>query len=395
MTRRQWLVRSTAAAGLWALADWRNLLHAAEEPPPAHLPNLSQSAPSLPVSIQRCESYEPALVRQRLDAALDEIGGLGRLVHGKTVTMKINMTGAAREVGGFPASRTYHVHPNVVAAACAALDKAGARRIAIVEAWYSNEPVETLLAKAGWDLREIQSAGGHKGVFENTRNRGHWDGYSRVNVPWGGYLFPGFELNRWYDKTDVFVSLGKMKEHAVAGVTMSVKNLFGITPTALYGDDAPNEHTGEARVAPLHMNQRPLPAGVPAQLGERPPSDAGSRVPRIVADLVGARPVDLAIVDGINTQKGGEGFWNDGIRPVQPKLLFVGRNPVCTDAVGTAVMGYDPTAEHHHIPFPGENHLRWAAEAGIGTNDPARIEIAGVSLKDALFPFRAVPAKRS
>src|SRR5487761_2684117 len=77
MTRRQWLVRSTAAAGLWALADWRNLLHAAEDPPPAHLPNLSQSAPSLPVSIQRCESYEPALVRQRLDAALDEIGGLG------------------------------------------------------------------------------------------------------------------------------------------------------------------------------------------------------------------------------------------------------------------------------------------------------------------------------
>ncbi len=391
MTRRQMLARGAGLAGLLALGDWRSLLRAEEAPP--HLPNRLDRAPSLPVAIQRCESYEPALVRERLDAALDGIGSLGGLVRGKTVTVKINMTGPARDVAGLPASRTYHVHPHVVAALCAALDRAGARRIAIVEAWYHREPVETVLANAGWDLEVIRSASGHKIVFENTKNRGHWDGYSQLKVPWGGYLFPAFLMNRWYEQTDVFVSLGKMKDHAVAGVTMSVKNLFGITPTALYGDDAPNEDSVEARGAPLHMNQRPLPAGVPAQLGPNPPATPGARVPRIVADLLGARPVDLAIIDGVESQKGGEGFWNEDIHPVQPKLLFAGRNAVCTDAVCAAAMGYDPMAGHGRFPFPGENHLKWAAEAGLGTHDPARIELVGLKLKEARYPFRTPPTK--
>jgi uncharacterized protein (DUF362 family) len=395
MSRRQMLVRTAGVAGLWALGDWSTLLRAEDVPPPAHRLNRAEKAPSKPVSIQRCQSYEPALVQERLNAALDGIGGLGNLVRGKTVTMKINMTGPAQDVEGLPASRTYHVHPNVVAAACAALDRAGAKRIAIVEAWYVHEPVETVLAKAGWDLNAVRSAGGQKVVFENTKNRGHWDDYSQVKVPWGGYLFPAFELNQWYDHTDVFVSLAKMKDHAVAGVTMSVKNIFGITPTALYGDDAPNEDSVSARVAPLHNNQRPLPAGVPAQLGQTPPHTPGTRVPRIVADLLGARPIDLAIIDGVDTQKGGEGYWNEGIHPLQPKLLFAGRNAVCTDAVCAAAMGYDPTVGHFQFPFPEENHLKWAAEAGLGTNDPKRIEVAGLSLKEARFPFRTPPKSTS
>jgi len=190
----------------------------------------------------------------------------------------------------------------------------------------------------------------------------------------------------------VFVSLGKMKNHAIAGVTMTVKNLFGITPTALYGDDAPNEDSVQARGAPLHVNQRPLPAGVPAQLGAKPPNDAGVRVPRIVADLLGTRPVDLALIDGVETIKGGEGFWNDGVEPLQPKLLFAGRNAVCTDAVCAAAMGYDPMAPHGQFPFPGENHLQWAADAGIGTHDPARIEVVGLKLNEARCRFRTPPA---
>ena len=112
------------------------------------------------------------------------------------------------------------------------------------------EPVATVLKNAGWDLAAIQSAGGQRVVFENTRNRGSWGQYRQRKVPWGGFLFPAFELNGWYDQTNVFVSLGKMKNHAVAGVTMTVKNLFGITPTALYGDDAPNEDSVESRAAP-------------------------------------------------------------------------------------------------------------------------------------------------
>ena len=392
LSRRAWLAGSAGALGYWALGGWSQGHAAGEPPPPANQPRRAANAPTQPVGIQRCESYEPRLVRARLDAALDGIGGIGALVAGKTVTVKVNMTGPAQELCGLPAARTYHVHSHVVAALCAALDRAGARRIAIVEAWYHREPVEEILSKAGWDLAGIRSAGGQKVVFENTRNRGSWGQYTRLKVPWGGYLFPAFELNGWYDKTDVFVSVGKMKNHAVAGVTLTAKNVFGITPTALYGDDAPNEDSVEARVGPLHENRRPLPAGVPAQLGERPPDNAASRVPRIVADLLGARPVDLAVIDGVESIRNGEGFWNDHVEAVQPRLLFAGRNPICTDAVATAAMGYDPAAGHGRFPFPGENHLLWAAEAGVGTVDLKRIEVAGLPIKDALSRFKQPPA---
>jgi uncharacterized protein (DUF362 family) len=391
LNRREFLARSAGVLGLCATANWPSLLRAGEIPAPANQPHRAAKAPSLPVAIQRCPSYEPAVVKQHLDAALDAIGGIGQWVRDKTVTVKINMTGPADPVLGRPASRAHHVHPNVVAALCAALDRAGARRIAIVEAWYDHRPARTVLSGAGWDLSAIEAAGGHKVVIENTRNRGSWSSYSRLKVPWGGYLFPAFEVNGWYDHTDVFVSLGKMKDHAVAGVTMSVKNLFGITPTALYGDDAPNEDTVQARVGPLHMNNRALPAGVPAQLGANPPNTAESRVPRIVADLLGARPVDLAIIDGIETISGGEGPWIQGVRALQPKLLFAGRNAVCTDAVCAAAMGYDAKVGSGQFPFPGENHLRWAAEAGLGSNDSSRIEIAGLSLKEARCKFRTQP----
>jgi hypothetical protein len=41
------------------------------------------------------------------------------------------------------------------------------------------------------------------------------------------------------------VSVAKMKQHEECGLTLSIKNLFGITPDSIYGDDAgidePNE----------------------------------------------------------------------------------------------------------------------------------------------------------
>jgi uncharacterized protein (DUF362 family) len=275
---------------------------------------------------------------------------------------------------------------------CAALNDAGAKRIALVEALYYHEPIEQVLTTAGWDLAAIKSAGGNKVIFENTKNRGSWAGYSRLKVPWGGYLFPAFDVNQWYEKTDVFISLSKLKEHAAAGVTMASKNLFGVLPTALYGDDAPNEDSVQARVQQLHNGKRTLSAGVPQEVDRGIPRDSRYRLPRIIADVVCARPVDLAVIDGIDTVRGGEGFWNEGVEPIQPKLLLVGRNAVCTDAVCTTVIGHNPMAAHMQAPFPGENYLQLLAQAGIGTHDIKQIEVRGVSLKEAIHPFTRKPA---
>jgi uncharacterized protein (DUF362 family) len=349
---------------------------------------LADKAPAAPVAIRRCQSYDPQEVYRELSAAIDAVGGLRDLVAGKTVVVKVNMTGPVRDFRGRPASETYHIHPTFVEAFCALADQAGARRIVIVEALYYREPMEVILQQAGWNLQRLQSAGGHKVLWENTKNMGSWKKYSRLTVPWGGYLYPAFDVNQWYEKGDVIVSLAKLKDHGTAGVTMAVKNMFGILPTALYGDDAPNEDSLRARVAILHLAKRKVPDGVPAEVGPEIPTDPLERVPRVTADIYGIRPADLAIVDGVLSIKGGEGFWNQGVDLIEPKLLLVGRNGVCVDAVCTAVMGYDPMAPHGSFPFPGENHLQLAAEAGLGTNDLKRIEVRGLSIQEALCPFR-------
>jgi len=387
ISRRDWLIGSLGAAGL-ATGGLRGEA-SGQETPSATLPDRSTAAPSEPVSIQRCESFEPQELRAKLAAAFDQIGGIVPLVRHKTVTIKINLTGMTWDPAfGLPAYETYQTHPNSLAALCAILSDAGARRIVVVENLYWDQPIEKTLREAGWNLEQIQSAGNHQVTFEDTRNRGAFPGYSRFPVPWGGYVFPAFDMNQRFEKTDVLVSLAKLKQHATAGITGAVKNLFGNTPSSIYGDDGPGEHALKHRAAMFHGGRGKPPAGSPQELAHGLPNRGTVRVPRIAADIFGARPSELNIVDGVRSISGGEGHWNQGIKLVEPKLLIAGRNGVCTDAVCTAVMGFDPRADHGRFPFQGDNHLKLLAEAGVGTNDPQRIDIRGLPLAQAVFPFQ-------
>lgn len=388
ITRRKMLACGLGTAGMLAgsLAAPRGSHGAA--PAPA-IPDRSKDAPTSPVAIQRCDSYEPEMFRKALDKSLDLIGGIKKLVENKTVTIKINLTGMDwKPVFGLPAQETYQTQPTTVAALCAALADAGARHIVVVENLYWEKPFEQILTEAGWDVKAIQSAGNHRVSFEDTRNRGNFPGYSRFKVPWGGFVYPAFDLNQRFEKTDVLVSLAKLKQHATAGITGAVKNFFGNAPSSIYGDDGPGEKALKHRAVMFHSGRKKPPAGAPQELNHGLPKDGNIRVPRIVADIFGARPAELNLVEGIRTIRGGEGHWNGGIGLMEPKVLLAGLNGVCTDAVATAVMGFDPQAPHGKPPFPGDNHLRLLAEAGIGTNDLRRIEVLGVPVKDVVCPFQ-------
>jgi uncharacterized protein (DUF362 family) len=115
----------------------------------------------------------------------------------------------------------------------------------------------------------------------------------------------------------------------------------------------------------------------------------GKRVARVVVDLNRARPVDLAIIDGITAQSGGEGVWNGNqIGIAVPNLLMAGRDALAVDSVGASVMGFDPQAAHFTKPFyNGENTFQLAAEAGIGTNNPDDIDVHGLSIEDARYQY--------
>lgn len=390
MNRRSFVGSSAAAlagAALWGLG--RCPATGAEPPAaPRDLPDQSDKAPALPVALLRCESYEPKVFRAALAQSFDLIGGIQSLVRDRTVTVKLNLTGMEwKPVFGLTAQETYQTQPNTVAALCALLAEAGARRVVLVENLYWEKPFEQVLTEAGWDVKTILSAGNHRVTFEDTRNRGSFRGYSRFKVPWGGYVYPAFDVNQRFEQTDVLISLAKLKQHATAGITGAVKNLFGITPSSIYGDDGPGEQALKHRAAMFHSGRKKPPAGAPGELDHGLPDQGTRRVPRIVADIFGARPSEINLVEGVRTISGGEGSWNKGIALQEPKLLLAGRNGVCTDAVATAVMGFDPQAPHGHKPFPGDNHLRLLAQAGVGAIDLKRIEVRGLKIKDAVCQF--------
>jgi uncharacterized protein (DUF362 family) len=111
----------------------------------------------------------------------------------------------------------------LIAATVHLMGRAGARRIRLLESpWKSAEPVEEFMAAAGWDPGIFTSAAANV-EFENTNFLGFGKQYIRFPVPHGGHLFPAFDLNHAYADCDTFVSIGKMKEHLMADITLSMK----------------------------------------------------------------------------------------------------------------------------------------------------------------------------
>jgi uncharacterized protein (DUF362 family) len=378
-TRREWLLKTTSAMAGACLAESRF--------------GAAAPAPTARVAVARCGSYEAELL-PALSRIFDQLGGLGRIVKGKTVAIKINLTGMpSYRVGYQPLGDTHYTSPQVIAATAHLMGKAGARRIRLLESpWSTADPVEEYLLQADWEPRDILSSAPNV-EFENTNWLGSGKKYSRLIVPFGGYVFPAYDLNHSYEDCDVFVSLTKMKEHATAGITLSMKNCFGITPATIYGsgagEDEPSDLPKGGRLF-IHTGYRQPPKSAPAEKDPTSPRQDGYRVPRVVVDLVAARPIDLAIVEGIRTITGGEGPWIRGVAPASPGVIVAGTNPVTTDAVCMAVMGFDPMADRGKPPFETcDSTLRLAEDVGIGTRDLSRIEVVGASIKEAMFDFSA------
>lgn len=352
----------------------------------------AQNAPAPPVAIARCPSYDEDITAI-LSKMFDQIGGLHRLAANKTVTIKLNLTGSpGLRFQGKALGLTHYSHPKTVGSMIHLLGRAGAKRIRLVEScWATAGPLEEYLLDSGWNVRTLQSAA-PKVEFENTNALGYGKRYVRFPVPGKPYIFPAYELNHSYADTDVFVSMAKLKEHAICGITLAMKNCFGNTPASIYGDDAgidePNENPGKGRVDTCHLGKRQPAKAAPAEIDPSSSRDPGYRMPRITAELVAARPIDISFIDGVETVAGGEGPWVKGLRSLRPGLLILGTNPVSTDAVAAAVMGYDPRAQRGARPFTScDNTLLLAEALGVGSADLSRIEVRGVPVAQARFPF--------
>lgn len=361
----------------------------------------ARPAPAGRVAIGLCPEYNRQ-VETVLATMFDQIGGLQKLVSGKTVAIKLNMTGSPdMRFHNMPVEMTQWVHPVVIGATVALMGRAGAKRIRLLESHPDGAAsLQEFMAAAGWDVNAIANAA--KNVeFENTNYLAGHKAYARFMVPGHPLMYAGYETNPSYRDNDLMVSMAKLKDHRICGVTLSMKNMFGILPTTIYAMDAPVDEPAPTvvpgnRAGMVHNGKRVPPKSAPAAI-DVTSHDPHYRMPHVVPELVAARPVQLAIIDGIHTMDGGE-LPSFGNRPGQtvnhalhPGVLIAGMNPVNTDSVAVAVMGFNPKAVRGEPPFElCDSTLEYAESLGLGTRDLNRIEIAGASIAKARYPFRSI-----
>jgi uncharacterized protein (DUF362 family) len=359
------------------------------------------NAPTAPVVIARCKSYQPSQLTPVLEGMFDKLGGLGRLVKGKTVAIKLNFNGGSTvRLGFLPLGDTHWPNPDLLAATMHLMGKAGARSIRLVECapipWTT--PFQEFFLEANWSVQDLIAAG-PRVEFENTNYPGPSGKFARLKVPGGGLLYPSYDVNHSYVDCDVFVSIAKYKDHPTTGVTTVMKNLFGLTPIMVYGNHAGKWEendlvAGIDRIQQLHRGAGKPAYGAAEELNPASPREDGYRVPRLVADLCAARPVHLAILDGVKTMAGGQ-TPSPYCTPVEPGVLMAGTNVVNTAAVAVAAMNYDPRAPRGAVPFERcDNKMLLAEQIGVGSCDPSRIEVIGPSIADVKFDFRTMREKR-
>ncbi len=316
------------------------------------------------VAIAPAASYDPKLVRQQVQALFDNLGGLQDVVRpGDKVAIKVNLTGGVKGTvppAGTTAPESYVTHPAVARAIGELLRDAGAKEIYFVEAvWEWASFVE-------WGY--VDMAAGLGARLIDLNNPDPYPDYATLPVGPDWYIYEKFNLNHLLEEVDALVSVAKMKCHYLCGITQSMKNLVGLAPFKFY-----EYKKGDGYRTGFHGAE----------------DETKKRLPRVVLDLNRARPVSLALIDGIKTVDGSEGPWNGDLHAKSPGLLIGGKNPVATDAVAVAAMGFDPAAEYPHSPFlRADNHLNIACQLGLGPNRLDDIEILGPSLDDVKMRFQ-------
>jgi uncharacterized protein (DUF362 family) len=145
---------------------------------------------------------------------------LGPDVRGKRVLLKPNMV-------EYEANTAINTHPHVVAAAATALLKAGAREVVVGEGPGHRRDIEYLLAGTGMDavLQEMKLR------FVDLNH----DDVKQVPLKSRYTELESIWLPVELLQADFIVSMPKLKVHHWAGMTASMKNLFGTVPGAVYG----------------------------------------------------------------------------------------------------------------------------------------------------------------
>src|SRR5215510_13475047 len=141
-------------------------------------------------------------------------------VYGKKVLLKPNLV-------EFDPAGVINTNPAVVAAAIEAFRRLGAREVLVGDGSGHRRDNEYLLQASG--LQAVLQDHRIRYVDLNT------DDVRPLALRTGFTRLPRLYLPETLLKADLLVSMPKLKTHHWAGVTLSLKNMFGVIPGSIYG----------------------------------------------------------------------------------------------------------------------------------------------------------------
>lgn len=259
---------------------------------------------------------------------------LGVNLAGRRVFLKPNMV-------EYEPGTAINTHANVVVGAAIACRRAGAAEVVVGEGPGHRRDIEYLLATTGLGehLRDerIRFVDLNLDDVRLVRLKSWYTGLSELALP--------VELLR----SDFVISMPKLKTHHWAGMTCSMKNLFGTVPGAVYG--WPKNF--------LHMHG----------------------IPNSIVDLTATIRPQFAIVDAVTAMEGDGPIMG---RPRELGFVAMGSDLVAVDATCARVIGLDP-AKLEYLE---------SASRFFGLIDAARIGHRGEAPGRYATRFDVVPALR-
>ena len=320
VTRREFI----RVAGTSALAAWPAAALAGAA---GQVAKRADAGPLLQVALVPCPDYGP----DTLAAAIRTGWSSSRApdVRGKRVVIKPNMVDVSPD-------RPIHTDPRLIEALVLHIGGLGAREVILAEGTSHNRDAEDLFRRSGYEALAKR-----RGIRLVDLN---YDDIVPVKCanPKATSLRE-IALPKTIATADIIISVPKMKTHKLAGITLSLKNMFGVLPGMVYG--------WPKNV--LHWNGIPLS----------------------ICEINATVKTHYSLVDGVVGMEGHGPIMGTARKA---GVLVMGDNALSVDATAARIMGVDPARV---------DYLAMAHKIRIGSLRRDDIGIAGGTIERVRTDF--------
>jgi uncharacterized protein (DUF362 family) len=199
-----------------------------------------------------------------------------------------------------------------------------------------------------------------------------WRDLVEVAAPGGGEALPQggkYFIHRDVLNADVYITIPVLKIHT-PGMTAALKNQIGLAPSTKYGFNKVRGVSQDGfRHKLVHEAQAPY-----------------YWTDKEIVDLSQLAKIKFTVVDAIaclEIDKSARWSGKQVLNLVRLNTIVAGADPVAVDHVCARMMGLNPD---------DIEHITLAEKVGLGTNDPARIQIRGAGLEKFKRRFKKSPS---